>query len=164
MLPIGHRALRRGRVSLPGHVYFTTTATRARARFFSDFDAACSVCRVLGRAASWVDAKPLAWVLMPDHLHTLVQLGEAPLPRVMQSLHSRCALAANRARGGEGPVWQGAFHDHGLRTDDSLLVAARYLIANPVRAGLVEKVGDYPFWDAVWVESTHDPMELLLLL
>ncbi|MBB5859537.1 hypothetical protein GGR69_001194 [Xanthomonas arboricola] len=28
---------------------------------------------------------------------------------------------------------------------------ARYLIANPLRAGLVARVGDYPFWDAIWL-------------
>jgi putative transposase len=158
----GHQALRRGRVSLPGHAYFTTTATRDRVRVFSDFDTACSVSRILGNAVSWLDATPLAWVLMPDHLHVLVQLHQFPLPRVMQSLHSRCALAANRTRHGAGPIWQGAFHDHALRNDDCLLKAARYLIANPVRAGLVERIGDYPFWDAVWVGSCVDPMDLLL--
>ncbi|MEQ7866160.1 transposase, partial [Xanthomonas sp. WHRI 8393] len=34
---------------------------------------------------------------------------------------------------------------------DDLRLAARYLIANPLRAGLVERVGDYPFWDAIWL-------------
>jgi putative transposase len=159
----GHHALRRGRVSLPGQVYFTTTATAGRTRAFADFATACCVCRVLGSARSWHDAKALAWVLMPDHMHALVQLGEVPLHTVLQSVHSRCAIAANRSLGMSGPVWQGAYHDHALRSDDSLILAARYLIANPVRAGLVERVGDYPFWDAIWVESTADPMELLLL-
>ena len=28
---------------------------------------------------------------------------------------------------------------------------ARYIVANPLRAGLVERVGDYPYWDAVWL-------------
>jgi hypothetical protein len=28
---------------------------------------------------------------------------------------------------------------------------ARYVVMNPVRAGLVSRVGDYPFWDAAWI-------------
>jgi hypothetical protein len=49
------------------------------------------------------------------------------------------------------PVWQKTFHDAGLREDDDVKAAARYLVANPVRAGLAECVGDYPYWNAVWL-------------
>ncbi|MBB4592801.1 hypothetical protein FHR61_000481 [Xanthomonas arboricola] len=42
-------------------------------------------------------------------------------------------------------------HDRALRKDDDLRIVARYLIANPLRAGMVERVGDYPFWDAIWL-------------
>jgi hypothetical protein len=28
---------------------------------------------------------------------------------------------------------------------------ARYIIANPLRAGLVDRIGDYPLWDAMWL-------------
>jgi len=38
-----------------------------------------------------------------------------------------------------------------LRNDEDLLDVARYVVANPVRAGLVPRVGDYPFWNAVWL-------------
>ena len=48
-------------------------------------------------------------------------------------------------------LWQTGFHDHALRREEDLAATARYLIANPLRAGLVQRVGDYPFWDAVWV-------------
>ena len=44
-----------------------------------------------------------------------------------------------------------AFHDHALRANEDLRQAARYVIANPIRAGLVRRVGDYPFWNAIWV-------------
>jgi hypothetical protein len=48
-------------------------------------------------------------------------------------------------------LWQRGFHDHALRQDDDLAAAARYVIANPVRRGLVKRVADYPHWDAVWL-------------
>jgi putative transposase len=38
-----------------------------------------------------------------------------------------------------------------LRNEESVIDAARYIIANPLRAGLVKRVGDYPLWDAVWL-------------
>jgi len=38
-----------------------------------------------------------------------------------------------------------------MRRSDELKAAARYLLNNPVRAGLVQRIGEYPFWDAIWL-------------
>ena len=51
----------------------------------------------------------------------------------------------------EGAVWQPGFHDRALRKNEDLVTASRYIVANPVRAGLVEHIADYPHWDAVWL-------------
>ena len=48
-------------------------------------------------------------------------------------------------------MWARSFHDHALRRDENLLTVARYIVANPIRAGLVRRVGEYPFWNAVWL-------------
>lgn len=50
-----------------------------------------------------------------------------------------------------GAIWARAFHDRALRSDEHVLSAARYLVLNPVRAGLVQRIGDYPYWDAIWL-------------
>jgi hypothetical protein len=51
----------------------------------------------------------------------------------------------------KGPVWQKAFYDHALRKDEDVKKMARYIIANPMRQGLVKKIDDYPLWDAIWI-------------
>ena len=38
-----------------------------------------------------------------------------------------------------------------LRKEEDILEIARYIVANPLRAGLVKKLNDYPLWDAIWV-------------
>jgi hypothetical protein len=38
-----------------------------------------------------------------------------------------------------------------LRREEDVLSVARYIVVNPLRAGLVARVGDYPLWDAVWL-------------
>lgn len=48
-------------------------------------------------------------------------------------------------------VWQRGFHDRALRQEEDLIATARYVVANPLRAGLVDRIGDYPWWDAVWL-------------
>ncbi len=94
----------------------------------------------------------LAWVVMPDHLHWLIELGPQPLAPLMQRLKSRSAIAINGAAGRNGKrLWQKGFHDHALRNDEDLKGLARYIVANPMRAGLVRRIGDYPLWDAVWL-------------
>ena len=94
----------------------------------------------------------LAWVLMPDHAHWLLQLGEsADLAAAVNRLKSGSTRAANRTLGRNGPLWAHAFHDRALRRDEDVMAVARYIIANPLRAGLVTRVGEYPFWNAVWL-------------
>jgi hypothetical protein len=48
-------------------------------------------------------------------------------------------------------IWQAGYCDRAMRKDDDLLNTARYIIANPVRAGLAPNVGEYPHWDAIWL-------------
>jgi REP element-mobilizing transposase RayT len=97
------------------------------------------------------DLHSLAWVVMPDHLHWLVELGPQPLATLMQRLKSRSAIAINKVESRGGRLWQKGFHDRALRSDEDLQSVARYIVANPLRAGLVRRIGDYPLWDAVWV-------------
>lgn len=148
----GHRALRRGRASLANHAYLVTSPTIGRQCFFADFQAGCAAARCFEASALLGDARMLAWVLMPDHAHWLVQLGEDdPLSLVVNRLKSASARYANRVLQRKGPIWEPAYHDHCLRREEDLRSVARYMIANPVRAGLAQRVGDYPFWNAIWV-------------
>lgn len=149
----GHSALRRGRVSRPNQIYNITATTRDRQTFFLDYAAACAAARCFHDPVVLGDATPLAWVLMPDHVHWLLQLGERDaLTAVVNRLKSSSARAANRALGRDGALWARSFHDYALRREDDVQTAARYIVMNPMRAGLVARVGAYPFWDAVWVE------------
>ena len=148
----GHAALRLGRVSLPRHVYHVTVTTRRRQRYFEPFAAACTASRAFTDSKSLGDARLLAWVLMPDHAHWLLQLGDHDaLSVVVGRMKARSGRAVNRLRGEKRPVWASAYHDHAIRDDEDLRAVARYIVANPLRAGLVKSVADYPFWDAVWL-------------
>lgn len=143
---------------MAGQVYLVTVVCEGRRSRFTRFDVACAVARELSRADSWQDARLFAWVLMPDHLHAMIQLGDVPLGRVMQQVNSRTARVANAQGQEQGRVWQPAYHDHALRAEEDMRRAARYLVANPLRAGLVEHIGDYPFWDAIWLDGESHPL------
>jgi REP element-mobilizing transposase RayT len=100
-----------------------------------------------------------AWVIMPDHLHWLMELGaEVALSTLVQGVKSRSAIAVNRVTGGRGPVWQSGFYDHRVRRHEDLLKQAKYLIDNPIRKGLVDRAEDYPHWWCRWIERSGDSM------
>jgi REP element-mobilizing transposase RayT len=150
--PAGYRALRRGRASLAGQLYFVTFATFERCRIFEDCDAARSACRALVDPRSWRQSSLLAWVLMPDHCHVLLGLGEGDEPcRLVNRLKSHSARRLRSEGLVERRVWADGFHDRALRRDEDLVHVARYIVLNPIRAGLVRRVGDYPYWNAIWL-------------
>ena len=138
--------LRKGRFSETGRIYLVTTVTLDRKPVFSDFHAARHLIHALQAEHESGCAKTPAFVVMPDHLHWLLELGAGvSLSRVVGRIKS---VAAHRLGGG---VWQPGFHDHALRKDEDLAATARYVVANPLRKGLVPNVGAYPHWDAVWL-------------
>lgn len=150
----GHPASRKGRVSSPGQVHFLTAVTLYRRPVFRDFDAACAVSRLHGKEWLWRDSQLMAWVLMPDHWHGLVKLGNQDnLNSLMGRFKAVTARSVEERFRVNGCLWSRGFHDHALRDDESLRRAARYLIGNPSRTGLTDKVGQYPFWDATWLDA-----------
>jgi REP element-mobilizing transposase RayT len=149
----GSSALRRGRWSQPGGTYFVTFATHRRAALFTDWALACTVARMTADSSLWRGSILLCWVLMPDHWHGLIQLADSEsLSTLVGRLKAVTARAVNQQRRCSARVWAQGFHDHALRSDEDHLAVARYIIANPVRAGLCVRVGHYPFWDAVWLD------------
>jgi putative transposase len=157
----GHKALRKGRVSMPGRVYLLTTTTLFRRPVFRDFEAANIAASVHTMKWVWRDSQCLAWVLMPDHWHGLVMLGENDQ---LHTLMGRFKMASSKNVSDKhktnGWLWARGYHDHALRSDEALRNAGRYIVANPLRAGIVGDLGMYPFWNAVWLDP-QDPYSAL---
>jgi putative transposase len=148
------RERRRQRRSVPGQTYLVTVNTLYRRPLFRDDDAARAVCRVHAAAWPWRDARLLAWVLMPDHWHGLLTLGERDsLSTLVGRFKALTSRAVDERHLVNGWLWGRGFGDRALAADDDLTAEARHLVANPVRSGLVQRSGDYPYWDAVWVRE-----------
>jgi putative transposase len=150
----GHQQLRKGRVSMPFQIYFVTVVCKNRESHFTEYSVAAATSRKIADCSTWLDAKVLAWVLMPDHYHVLLQLGEiTSLQAVMKRANLILALTVNRTSRRQGAVWQSAYHDHAIRKEECVESVARYLVANPLRAKLVADIGQYPYWGAVWLDG-----------
>ncbi len=158
-MPLSHGCdLRKGRTSIPNQVYLVTTVTHNREPLFVDFHFARTVINSIRYIDLTQQTITQAFVVMPDHLHWLFTLGNtAELSQAVANLKRRSAFRINALRCRTGtPLWQKGFHDYALRKEDEMKAAARYIVANPLRAGLVRNIGDYPFWDAVWLNPVAE--------
>ena len=149
---MGYNELRNGRYSSTMHEYFVTTVVHERYPVFEDFTTARILIKNLPLLEQELNVKWLAWVVMPDHFHALLRLeGDTGLSETMRRLKGRSARQLDQHLNHAGRFWQPGFYDRALRSEDDCLQIARYIVANPLRAGLVNHVGDYPHWDSAWL-------------
>jgi putative transposase len=78
-------------------------------------------------------------VVMPDHLHMLASF--APEVRMRTTLRAWKRFTARTT----ALEWQRDWFDHRLRTEESYREKADYILANPVRAGLIARAEDWPY-------------------
>ena len=152
---VGYAALRSHRWSSPGARYFVTFCTADRRTglhlppILAGLQRECSAIEDFG---GWVMR---ASVVMPDHVHLLLALGEKlslgqVIARVKAKTSPKLRVAQLR--------WEAGYFERRLRESDSVLPIIHYLGMNPVRAGLVSEGEEWPgFWcraeDRRWYEE-----------
>ncbi|WP_283786261.1 REP-associated tyrosine transposase [Bermanella sp. WJH001] len=142
----GYSALKKGRYSQIGFVYHLVMTTKDRQPVFKEFDQARRIVRILKADEDLCFTKTLAFVVMPDHIHWLMQLERGDLAQAVQRIKSLFTKHSGLN------VWNTGFYDHAIRSDETLIDVARYIVANPFRAGLCKSVKEYSHWDSVWLE------------
>ncbi|ALO34269.1 transposase [Colwellia sp. MT41] len=142
----------KGRTSLKNHIYHVTTCTQNRQPFFDNFHCARLLINEMKKLEQSKQVLAITWVIMPDHLHWLLQLScEKSLSTIMQSLKGCSSKTINQYNPKINFSWQRGFYDHAIRAEEDLLKVSRYIVANPLRAGLVDNIGHYPFWDSIYI-------------
>jgi putative transposase len=103
------------------------------------------VRRQILQCAAWRGFALLAYCFMPDHLHLLVEgtAAGSDLRGFVWDFKRRTGFTFKHAAGES--LWQDGFFDRILRSDECVLTVARYLLENPVRAGLVRHPLEWPF-------------------
>jgi putative transposase len=87
-----------------------------------------------------------AYALMTNHVHLLVTpRAEFAISHAMQRLGQRYVQSINKQYRRTGTMWEGRFKSSLVQSDRYLLTCMRYIELNPVRAGMVEHPGDYPW-------------------
>jgi putative transposase len=137
--------------------YFLTFCTYQRRPAFVTVDRVEVVCTQIQRTAAAGRVAVLAYCFMPDHLHLLVQglTDDADCRRFIARAKQFSGFHYQKVFGQR--LWQRYGFERTLREHESTLSVARYILENPVRAGLAKNAADYPFLGS----STHSVVEIL---
>ncbi|TVR17491.1 MAG: transposase [Planctomycetota bacterium] len=89
-----------------------------------------------------------AWVIMPNHVHVLIQLySEASLPTIVGSWKRWSAKRINELASRQGRLWQTQFWDRYIRDEAHYQRTVNYIHDNPVKAGLAATPEEW-FWSS----------------
>jgi putative transposase len=127
------------------HAYSLTICTYQRFEAFRDVDFTRDAIAKLLRTAKKFGFAIIAYCFMPDHVHLIV-LGErddSALKSFVKSFNTQMGFYWRQKTG--GTLLQGGYRDDILGSDASLILAARYVLMNPVRAGIVDDAQRYEF-------------------
>jgi REP element-mobilizing transposase RayT len=90
----------------------------------------------LARVIRWMSWSCLSYCLMGNHMHLLIETPEPNLGAGMQRLHGAFAQAFNRRHAKAGHVFGSRYEAKPVETDAQLWATVRYIVQNPVAAGL----------------------------
>ena len=141
----------RRRKADPGSTYHVVNRATIGQLLFRDFGEYLFFLRLLAQVLDQLPVQLYAFCLMPNHWHLLVRAAnEEELARFMYELSKAHAMALRRWRGtvGKGAVYQGRYRASAIHNGSYFYRAVRYVERNPVRAGLAERVEDWPWSSA----------------
>ena len=145
----------RGQVA--GHTYHVLNRGNGGAGVFHKDGDYTAFVDLLATAKAKYPVKVVGFCLMPNHFHLIVQPAtDAALSLFMQWWMTSHVRRYHRHYRSHGHVWQGRFKSFPIQQDAHLLTVLRYVLRNPVRAGLVEHAMDWP-WSSLRFPHLSDP-------
>jgi len=132
--------------------YFLTICTYDRTRLFIDDQSVHLMQLQLSRTADDQRFAVIAYCFMPDHVHLWVEgIHPAADFREFVRIFKQRSSFAWKQRNGTA-LWQRRYFEHVLRDDEDTIGVAKYILENPVRGNLVERLEDYPFLGSMTME------------
>jgi putative transposase len=131
------------RLQFAGALYHVTSRGNGRADiYFTEADRLAWQA-VLAQTCQRFNWRVHAWCQMTNHYHLLVETPEANLAEGMRQLNGVYTQIVNRAHRRVGHVFQGRYKAVLVERDSHLLEVSRYVVLNPVRAGMVADAGEW---------------------
>lgn len=133
------------RIEYPGAWYHVMNRGRRSEEIFVDDTDRREFIKLLQETVAGWNLQVSAYCLMPNHYHLLVQTPDGNLGRCMRHLSGVYTQRFNRRHKKEGQLFRGRYKAVLVEADSHLLEVLRYIHRNPIEAGIVESLADYPW-------------------
>jgi REP element-mobilizing transposase RayT len=133
------------RIEFAGALYHLTSRGDRREDIFLDDADRVMFLEVLAEVCDRFRWICHAYCLMSNHYHLVIETRESTLSQGMRQLNGVFTQRSNRRHGRVGHVFQGRYKAIIVQKDTYLLELARYVVLNPVRAGMVRSARDWPW-------------------
>ena len=144
------------RIEFPDALYHVTARGDRREDIFDDDHDRLSFLEILELVINRFNWVCYAWCLMDNHYHLLIQTPDGNLSRGMRHLNGVYTQTSNRRHQRVGHLFQGRFKAILVDSDAYLLELSRYVVLNPVRAGMVKKPADWA-WSSYLASMGLEP-------
>lgn len=151
----------RNKLNIPGLVSHLTQHAVAGVVLFRNDRDRLRLLALLKEAAELFSFRPLAFCLMPNHLHLLIRQREANLPEAMRHLFREYSLYFNHKYQRRGHLFRGRFRQSACFDEYYLVSASIYIHLNPVRAGLARACRDYRWSSWALYDRDRPPSSFL---
>jgi REP element-mobilizing transposase RayT len=135
-------------------LYHATVRGVGQQRLFEEDEDYAYFLNVVGDACDMSGNRVLAYCLMTNHAHLLVEEHPGTISNLFRRVGTRYAAWFNKKYDHEGHVFQGRFHSEPVQDDAYFTTVVTYIHLNPVRAGLSPTASDYP-WSSRRVLDTE---------
>ena len=136
---------RLARAALPDGIFHVTGRGVARSSIFRDELDYAYFQMALLRVEETFAWKLHAFCLLPNHYHLIVEALRRDLTAGMQQLNGRYAQRFNKRYDRVGHLFQNRFSSYVIESEEHLVRALAYVGANPVEAGLCDRIADWPW-------------------
>ena len=133
------------RIEYPGAWYHVMNRGRRKESIFLQPDDYDAFLQILRETTSDWNLRIAAYCLMPNHYHLLVQTPDGNLSRCMRHINGVYTQRFNRFHQQDGQLFRGRYKAVLVETDNYLLEVMRYIHRNPLNAGLVRSLDEYPW-------------------
>ena len=143
------------RIEYAGALYHVTARGDRREDIYLDDEDRRAWLEVFAQVCRRFNWRCHAWCQMDNHYHILIETIEGNLSQGMRQLNGVYTQSSNRRHNRVGHVFQGRYKAILVERDSYLLELSRYIVLNPVRAGMVKNIGDWQ-WSSYHAMINHE--------